>query len=270
MVNLICFKKGKTGLTGRLIRDQLCCYSQRSIERRRLSPRSITKLIRWGSSDYLGEEDNVDVLNSIKSIENSSNKLKALQILKEANISVPWFRYKGQDVEDKIPFPVVGRTTYHQGGSGFNICRDLDDLEQDFNSDSGSSHWLELINVHKEWRVHIFKGEVIGVSRKTDEGVEDRIRNKYTRNHSNGWRFIKCDVGLVQDRLKEIALQAVNMLGLDFGAVDIILSDGTESTSETGGRKYYVLEVNSAPSVEKGSTILSEYIWRFKKWLDNY
>jgi glutathione synthase/RimK-type ligase-like ATP-grasp enzyme len=268
MVDLIIFKQGKTGLTGSYITKILGCYSQKSIENSRLSPHKVSKVIRWGSTDSYSGLEHLPVLNSVKSIDNSSNKLKALQMFREAGISVPWFRYKGEEVHDKIPFPVVGRTTYHQGGSGFQISRNISELERDFKNCFGSSHWLELIPIYKEWRVHVFKGEVIGVSRKTDEGVEGRITNKYTRNHINGWRFIKCDVDLVQDRLKELAIASVGVLGLDFGAVDIILSTGEESTS-SGEKRYYVLEVNSAPSLEKGSTILNEYITRFRKWLLN-
>ena len=265
-MNFVSYKRGKTAKTGRIITKELHCISQRSIERGLINPNRITKVIRWGSSDSWAPCYE-RALNTIEAIENSSNKLKALTIMKDKGVSVPWFssdKYSAE-LEHQVEgiSTIVGRATYHQGGSNFNVCNDHYDIE----NDNTSSHWLELINVHKEWRVHVFQGCVIGVSRKTDEGVESRIVNRYTRNHSNGWRFIRCDVANVQQRLKDLAIEAVNSLGLDFGAVDIILSDGTESTSE-GGRKYYVLEVNSAPSVEKGSTILSEYIKRFKEWLN--
>jgi len=264
-MNFVSYKRGKTGKTGRLITKELHCVSQRSIERDLINPRAITKVIRWGSTT-LWAPCFEDELNCVAAIENASNKLKALNIMKEAGVSVPWFTNNKEKAKDKVSSinygNMVGRTTYHQGGSNFEICVDKTDVSSDYQS----SHWLELIPIHKEWRVHVFQGEVIGVSRKTDEDVGYRITNRYTRNHANGWRFIRCDLDRVQPRLKELGIEAVKSLGLDFGAVDIILSDGTESTSE-GDRKYYVLEVNSAPSVEKGSTILYEYIRRFKEWL---
>jgi glutathione synthase/RimK-type ligase-like ATP-grasp enzyme len=222
----------------------------------------VNKLIRWGCTD---NREAYNELNGVEGINNASNKLRALQLLKDAEVSVPWFTYQNDNedactVGDK--FPLVGRTTYHQGGSGFNICRSFYEKNDDYES----THWLELIDIFKEYRVHVFNGEAIGVSRKTDEGVEDRIINKYTRNHANGWRFIRCDMERVPQRLKQLGIEAVGALGLDFGAVDIILSKGTESTSG-GNRRYYVLEVNSAPSMEVDSTIFAKYIDRMKQWL---
>jgi len=268
-MKFIYFKNGRTAKTGRLLRKYLNLYSQRSLERGVIRPTTIAhKLIRWGNSDNYGQTVGEE-LNSVEAIENASNKLRALTKLKEANISIPWFSTDKEEVYEHIRnskpdirCKVVGRPSSHQGGSNFNVLSDYQNLSIDYIS----SHWLELIDIHKEWRVHVFQGEVIGVSRKTDEGVEWRITNRYTRNHTNGWRFIKCDLYLVQDRLKELAVEAVNTLGLDFGAVDIILSEGTESTSR-GSKKYYVLEVNSAPSIEEGSTVFYNYIERFKEWL---
>lgn len=258
-MKFIYFKKGKTGRTGRKIRDALRVSSQRSIERRLCRATNVTKLIRWGTCETYGETP-TETLNNSEAITNASNKLRALNIMKEAGVSVPWFTSDKSDAKIAVNDlkPLVGRTTYHQGGSGFKICRSVSEVYSDYSS----SHWLELLGVYKEWRVHVFKGEVIGVSRKTDEGVESRIINRFTRNHHNGWRFIRCDLDLVQDRLKNLAVEAVSSLGLDFGAVDIILSDGAED----GSKKYYVLEVNSAPGMEEDSTIFAKYVERFRQW----
>lgn len=262
----ILFKRGKTGRTALALRKQLSVYSSRSLERGDLPPHRVSRCIRWGSTEY--PNITAPTLNSLDGVALASNKLKALHALKSAEVSVPWFTDKrGEAVaffHNRGVAKLVGRTTYHQGGSNFNIC----DREGDVVRDNTSSHWLELIPIAKEYRVHVFQGEVIGVSRKTDEGVESRITNRYTRNHHNGWRFIRCDLNAVPERLKALGVEAVTTLGLDFGAVDVILSDGSESTANSpGSRKYYVLEVNSAPSIEVGSTIMSEYLRRFKQWL---
>jgi hypothetical protein len=183
-----------------------------------------------------------------------------------AGVSVPWFTSNKQSAKDFITGRnrrVVGRETYHQGGSEFNISNNP--LMVDY--DRVSSHWLELINVINEWRVHVFQGEVIGVSRKTDEEVEHRITNRYTRNHEAGWRFVRCDPYQVNPQLLMVAQKAISSLGLDFGAADIILSDGTETTSN-GRRRYYVLEVNTACGMEEDSSIFNEYVRKFSEWTD--
>lgn len=259
MGKVILYKKGKTAKTGRSLRKALRIYSNRSLEVGSIRAHNIDKLIRWGNSDEL--DGSFMELNSRESVSLSSNKLSSLKTLKENGVSVPWFTSDRGELATKH-FKVVGRTTYHQGGSNFNIH----DSGEEATYDHMSTHFLELIPIYKEYRVHVFKDEIIGISRKTDEGVEHRITNKYTRNHSNGWRFIRCDIEQMSMRLREIALEAVKTLGLDFGAVDIILSTGEESTS-SGGKKFYVLEVNSAPSIETNSTIFQRYIDKINYWL---
>lgn len=258
-MHLILFNRGKTSKTGRMLRQLLGLKSNISLERGYIRPHQISTLIRWGSTEL---EDAPKTLNTRQAVALSSNKLKALEKMRDSSVNVPWFT-TDRDLANSFCSGgkyVVGRTTYHQGGNNFVVTNSP-------SYDRASSHWLELINKISEWRVHVFKDEVIGVSRKTSEGVESRIRHKHAWNHTNGYRFIKCDIDLVQPRLKQIAISAVKSLGLDFGAVDIILSNGQESTS-SGSRKYYVLEVNSAPSLEPNSTILRNYLDRIWRWLN--
>ena len=119
-----------------------------------------------------------------------------------------------------------------------------------------ASNSNELINAplytvktkHKdEYRVHIFKGEVLDVQKK-------KKRNGFVgsstgiRNHSNGWVYARSDVA-IPDMLCPIAIQAVNLLGLDFGAVDI--------GHRVIDNKFFVFEVNTAPGLE--GTTLDKY-----------
>src|SRR5690606_38651979 len=76
--------------------------------------------------------------------------------------------------------------------------------------------------------------------RKSD--AEQTRDQRLIRNHDNGWVF-----GLVRDedgaaKAIEEAAKAVQVLGLDFGAVDVIIGrdDGLP----------YVLELNTAPGLE--------------------
>jgi hypothetical protein len=98
---------------------------------------------------------------------------------------------------------------------------------------------------HKdEYRVHIFKGKVIDVQKKKKrlgfDGSSSGIRN-----HSNGWVYARSDLA-IPDMLCSIAIQAVDLLGLDFGAVDI--------GHRIRDNKFFVFEINTAPGIE-GSTL---------------
>jgi D-alanine-D-alanine ligase-like ATP-grasp enzyme len=73
----------------------------------------------------------------------------------------------------------------------------------------------------------------------------------YVRSYENGWIFAREDV-VRNPAAEAAAIAAVASLGLDFGAVDVILREG----------KAYVLEVNTAPGIE-GAT-LSAYLEAFR------
>ncbi len=248
----IFFHPGKTGTTGRLIRDALSIRSQRTYNN--FEP--ARKVIRWGNS-YTQIDNGIDVLNNDKSLVMSTNKHSALEIMRNANVSVP-FTTTNKEVAgfliESQGYKFIGRTDNHQGGSGFVMLETKEDVMRDYQS----SHWLKYQEIETEYRIHVFRDEILGVSKKISEGVEDRISNKFARNHENGWRLSLCRTEWIDDGAKNIAKQAVKSLGLDFGAVDIILSEG----------KYFVLEVNSAASLEPESTIFGKYIEKFKEWIE--
>lgn len=106
-----------------------------------------------------------------------------------------------------------------------------------------------------EYRLHVFCGEVILIQqkrKKRDTGVEGDLA--LIRNHANGWVFAVEDVNFPTPEIKEdarqTAIRAVQCLGLDFGAVDLVLAKKTNSP--------IVLEVNTAPGIES-PTLLEAY-----------
>jgi len=108
-----------------------------------------------------------------------------------------------------------------------------------------------------EYRVHVFSGEVIDVTEKKREvDVERNQFENFIRSHKNGWVFCREGITVSED-LKAIAIQAVNALSLDFGAVDIIYNQHEN--------KYYVLEINTAPAL--AGTTLDSYVNAITKLL---
>lgn len=88
----------------------------------------------------------------------------------------------------------------------------------------------------EEYRVHVFKGEVIDYSKKVKHEGGDLIESndELVKNKAAGWEFLR-DVKQREGVCKR-ALEAVAALGLDFGSVDVIRHDN----------KSYVLEVGTA------------------------
>lgn len=116
--------------------------------------------------------------------------------------------------------------------------------------------YVKYIKKQQEYRVHVFNGSVIDVQRKmrrTDTPDEDV--NWQVRNHSNGFIFGREGVELSPTALT-MCVASVQALGLDFGAVDMIHNERSDT--------YYVLEVNTAcgltgTTLEKYKTAILEY-----------
>lgn len=203
--------------------------------------------VNWGNSWRSMGGEGID-LNKPESVAKAVNKLKALQILQDNDVSIP--KLWGLDYD--IDYPVIARTPRHSKGRGLWLCRDYYDLNQAIRK--GANHFLEYIPDALEFRVHVFlldKYRSIKLSEKTGgEGI--------VRTHSNGYRFV---VPIHRDEAKiarREAKRAVEALNLDFGAVDVLVKDGIP----------YVLEVNSAPCLtDPNSDTLQRYVdkiaWRY-------
>jgi len=108
--------------------------------------------------------------------------------------------------------------------------------------------YTKYIKKLKEFRVHVFNNKVIDVQEKK-RSLDSPNNDFLIRNHSNGFVFCRDDIVEPTD-LRDVGLQAVSSLGLDFGAVDIVYNKHYD--------KCYALEVNSAPGLE--GTTLDKYI----------
>ena len=103
-----------------------------------------------------------------------------------------------------------------------------------------------------EYRVHVFQGEVIlyqKKSRRVDEETGEVItaegEDADVRNLASNWIYRTGNLNRL-DRVEALAIDAIDALGLDFGAVDIIMDiDGN----------VYVLEINSAPGLGNTDTL---------------
>src|SRR5690606_23689172 len=119
---------------------------------------------------------------------------------------------------------------------------------------TNSEFWVKYKKKKDEFRVHVAFGRVIDVQRKalrqTDhEGnpIDTTKIDFRIRNLAHGFIFKRHDIS-VPSCVTEEAVKAVEALGLDFGAADVIYN--------AAEGKAYVLEVNTAPGLE-GTTVES-------------
>lgn len=119
--------------------------------------------------------------------------------------------------------------------------------------------YVRYVRKSSEYRIHVFKGKAVAVQEKRRESDAEQDRDqKLIRNRDNGWVFCVLEVQ-EPSGLRDIAVDAVGKLGLDFGAVDMILGRD---------ERLYVLEVNTKPGLES-PTVLSAYAEAIEDYYDN-
>jgi D-alanine-D-alanine ligase-like ATP-grasp enzyme len=120
-------------------------------------------------------------------------------------------------------------------------------------------YYIEYVEPRKEYRIHIMRGEIIRAQKKffgeelfqkLTEGASDEEREKFrqfsqfVRNNETGWRMYDIqDAEKVPVDVLNVAKKCMLVLGLDFGAVDIVF---TKSDSRS---RAFPLEVNTAPGL---------------------
>ncbi len=215
-------------------------------------PRGRDIIINWGSSYWPFTTGTV--LNKPVCVRLASNKITALGLMRDAEVSViPFTLHKPEAAQwlEEGSYVYERHTVNGHGGDGIRVVHSLDDL-----GPNSVELYTRGIRIRREYRVHIFRGKVI-------DHVQKRRRfdcmevSEFIRNHTHGWVFVRQNF----ERLEEVerqAIAAVKALGLDFGAVDII--------TEKRSGNVYVLEVNCAPGIE-GTSLLA-YKTAIKEYLN--
>jgi hypothetical protein len=108
--------------------------------------------------------------------------------------------------------------------------------------------YTEYIPKKKEFRVHVWAGQVFDVQQKRKKDDHVGERDTQIRNTANGYVFCRSNV-VEPDDLRGLAVAAVLALGRSYGAVDVIWNESKN--------KCFVLEVNSRPGME--GTTLEKY-----------
>lgn len=208
----------------------------------------IRTLLRWGSAMDLPSAFQAEfTLNSPRGICNATNKQLTISLLDQAGILVPTISRTASEVRE---FPVLGRSNTGSQGKDIVVYESSSEIPSNHSHDFFSSY----IPNTREYRIHVVRGEIIRIQGKYCDFPE-QTGNGFIKNHSHGYRFRTPDKELNNDR-KEAAINAIESLGLDFGAVDLIV--GTD-------RKPYVLEVNTAPAMSPMT--MGVYVEAFRKIL---
>lgn len=193
-------------------------------------------VINWGSTKpqlFATFRERVRLLNPPEAIQVSVNKLKTFEKLKEAEVAHPEWDIAKVWAEGRIRAgkKIVCRTNLEgYGGAGIVIAETVEELVD-------APLYVQYVPKQEEYRVHVMNGEAFFVQRKARKlEVPDDQVNWKVRNLEGGFIYANQNVEVAQE-VSDQAVKAVGALNLDFGAVDLIV---------TNRGKVYTLEVNTA------------------------
>ena len=209
------------------------------------------------------EKLGVFILNSSQSIENSRDKLAALQILASNNIPIPKtmlakFPLNIEIVEKEFTYPMIVKTVSGAEGKGVFLCekkvqlKDLADLMEVSIDPKINVILQEFVTPSKgkDIRVIVIGGRAIGAMLRTAG------RGKFKANYSAGG---KVEALKLNPTLEWLAVESSKMLGLEIAGVDLLFD----------GDNYKICEVNSAPGFdgfEKATEInIPQKIYQYAK-----
>lgn len=226
---------------------------QVSRESQTYKPKAKRIVLNWGCSSLpIWHTANTRMINNVNATSIAGNKLLTFRRFTEVSPDLPIPEYTNdKKIARDWATDVVSRAilTGHSG-RGITICPAGSDLPE-------VPLYVKYVKKAKEFRVHVIFGQVVDVQQKKKrESFENA--NFQVRSHENGWVFCRENIQEPAN-LREIATQAVESLGLDFGAVDIIWNEKQN--------KCYVLEVNTAPGLE--GTSIDVYAQAFYRKLSN-
>lgn len=219
--------------TGKILAD-LLGFEHYGVQTRSGDP--LRLLLRWGSRRKMPPAR--ATLNSAKAIALASDKFAAIERWEDVGLpTVQAFRHWGDAQAAARGGVILGRTRVGMRGQGITVYGSIDGLPR---SPRLPHEWYSLYEKPtREVRIHVVGNKIVHVQGKFLDFPDLAESNPYVRNHRGGYRYRTPRQKLLKER-REIAIEAVRSLGLNFGAVDMLLF-GSEKEAK-------LLEVNTAPA----------------------
>lgn len=222
-------------------------------------------VLNWGASSVIPEVLNAKrIFNHPDKVVLAANKLKFFRRIDSLKKDTPRIPATTTDLTEAIAWvteghEVIGRAVL-EGHSGEGILFSSDGITDQFKQ---CKLFVRYVKKKEEYRVHIAFGKLLYVQRKAlrthdDHGspIDPKTIDWRIRNLNNGFIFQRNDVTFDDDVIEQ-AQRAIRVIGLDFGAVDVIWNEHEN--------RAYVLEINTAPGLE--GTSITDYASAFRSAL---
>jgi glutathione synthase/RimK-type ligase-like ATP-grasp enzyme len=205
------------------------------------------RIINWGIHNI---DDASSLINQPTAVMRASNKIMAFAHW-QPHVRIPEWTTSRTEAErwltEKKAIVLARATVTGSQGSGISILRTGDAVPN-------APLYVRYVKKTHEYRVHVVGGNVVFVQQKRKRSGVEVKDDGLIRNHDRGWVFCENEVDEPSDELKAECVRAVGTLGLDFGAVDVIVN------KQTG--EPVILEVNTAPGIES-TRLLESYVQAF-------
>lgn len=253
---------------GRNLRNRLDCRYLRDVNRRRLARLDGSLVINWGNTtipEWLVSNRSI-LVNKPEAIALATSKVRSYEKFREAGVPTITHTHDGGEAHQWLRDGerVLVRRDGLSGGRGI-VIRDAA-TDGEFHLGGGVFAAKYFKKTH-EYRAHVYKGRVIDITQKKrttnngadGDGVDGNTRTVYqrvVRSHENGWVHAHEDLhlpGETRTTLGDAAIAACQALGLDFGAVDLLVRFSKRDPNNMLG--YAVCEVNTAPGLENNDTL---------------
>lgn len=208
-------------------------------------------IINWGSSKLPNEYRICNVLNQPGQIALMANKLKFFEEISGGNVRIPDFttdiavarQWQAEGFEVCERHVLTGHSA-----EGLRFVEKGVDIQR-------APLYTKYVPKKDEFRVHFMNGEILFTQQKKRRlDVADDAVNWKIRNHDNGFIYARENVEVPEDVLTQVRA-LIEVIGLDFGAIDIIYN--------RKNNQAFVLEVNTAPGLEGQSVV--DYAEGFKR-----
>lgn len=205
-------------------------------------PRGTNIIIRWGCS---ASTDTVCDIEYNKNIGRVKDKGAVRKLLYDNGIPVPTpIDLSGGRWVSEGDLPFVVRPATHQKGKDFLLFKNFTDILTDWYAIGrlDNPYASKFYPKTREYRVHVGHGKVLLVQEKVQSSSEHNGENW---SHENGYSFVVIPWKQYRKEIVDIAVKTIEVVGLDFGAVDI-MSDPVDTNLPIA----VVCEVNTSPKLE--------------------
>jgi len=200
-------------------------------------------VINWGATEVPKEVGKCTIINTPEAVKEVSNKLLFFEKLNGKKLT-PTYTRDARVAEEwlKGGYHVLCRTLLRaSGGRGIVLDKIVE-----------AKLYVRYIAKKEEYRVHIFRGQVIDVQRKARK-LDEEQPNWKIRNLEGGFVYVREGFN-IPECVIDVAKKTFKHFNLDFGAIDIIYT--------ANKNRAFALEINTAPGLE-GQTVES-YVTAFK------